>query len=271
MRQRLADVVRTLALLVVCAGGAGIARADTLLYDNGPISTGAVSSNGVAAPAGTTWSELQPGQGVAGFSGATAPTFSNRLADDFTVPAGGWAISFIRFYAYQTGSGTTSPFDALNFRIWDGVPGQMGSNIVFGDTTTNRLGSTTFDDVYRIFRASAATNRPVMLLDTVPLALNLAAGTYWLDFQYHTANSGNGFTPEVTLVGQPGKPGADGRQSINGGPYNALVDNSVAQDVPFQIFGPSVAAVPEPAGLVLITTGALGLLGGYRRYCRRAA
>ena len=58
---------------------------------------------------------------------------SNKgVADDFTVPSGEtWNISTASFYAYQTGSTTTSTMTSVNVRIWDGPPGVAGSQCYF--------------------------------------------------------------------------------------------------------------------------------------------
>ena len=66
------------------------------------------------------------------------------------MPAGGWNISTITFYAYQTGSTTTTTINNVNLRIWNGVPGAGGSSVVFGDTTTNRLAGSSFSNIYRV-------------------------------------------------------------------------------------------------------------------------
>ncbi|MBK7012791.1 MAG: hypothetical protein IPH43_09075 [Xanthomonadales bacterium] len=66
---------------------------------------------------------------------------NNWVAEDFTVPAQGWSISQVRFYTYQTGSGTTSTINDLRIQVFSGTP---GGTLVWGDTTTNRISSTTF-------------------------------------------------------------------------------------------------------------------------------
>ena len=51
--------------------------------------------------------------------------------------SGGWFIQTITFFAYQTGSTTTSTMTGVNLQIWDGPPDNPGSAVVWGDTTTN--------------------------------------------------------------------------------------------------------------------------------------
>ena len=69
-----------------------------------------------------------------------------RIADDFTI-ANTEFIDRITFYAYQTGSTTTSTISGVNLRMWDGSPDDPSSTVVFGDTLTNRLVGTTWSDI----------------------------------------------------------------------------------------------------------------------------
>ena len=122
------------------------------------------------------------------------------MADDFTVPAGGWNISTITFYAYQTGSTTTSTINDVNLQIWDGPPG-VGS-VVFGDTTTNRLAGSSWSNIYRVLDTGLTdTTRPIMA-DVVTVNTILPAGTYWLDWQSGGTLASGPWAPPVTIVGQ---------------------------------------------------------------------
>lgn len=83
------------------------------------ISTGATSSNGVALQ-DFTWSEVQAGNGTAGF-GNNITDF--MLADDFTIAAGSWNLTKITFYAYSTGfAGPTSPYTDVRVAIYNTNP-----------------------------------------------------------------------------------------------------------------------------------------------------
>src|SRR4051812_26017453 len=77
-------------------------------YVNGGLSTGATSLNGTAAPAGTTWHELQNDAGNNTESNtllASSHFTPYSIADDFTVPAGpSWNIQKMTFYAIQIGA-----------------------------------------------------------------------------------------------------------------------------------------------------------------------
>lgn len=202
-----------------------------ILFDNGPLTTHPGAGFG-----GADASVLQTNLGLTiyGFGHAVSSGF--RMADDFTVPAGGWTISTVTFYAYQTGSTTTSTINAVNLRIWDGQPG--ASNIVFGDDTTNRLAGSTFTNIYRsIDTAITANNRPIMA-DVVTVNTFLPAGTYWLDWQTGGTLASGPWAPPVSILGQTGKPGANGQQyNPTTATWGAALDTTFPQDLPFIIQG----------------------------------
>ncbi|MBK6724449.1 MAG: hypothetical protein IPG58_14620 [Acidobacteria bacterium] len=216
----------------------------TQLYTNGPLVTHPGGGFG-----GADASALQDGAPISntifGFGHAASTGF--RVADNFTVPAGGWTINTATFYAYQTGSTTTSTINAVNVRIWDGVPGAVGSNIVFGDTTTNRLASSTFANDYRVLLSAGllGTTRPIMA-NVVNIGTTLPAGTYWFDWQTGGTLGSGPWAPAVTILGQQGKPGADGRQMDASMVWSAALD-VVPQDFPFLITGIGTCATPTPS------------------------
>ncbi len=163
-----------------------VTAADGVLLDNGPIVT-----HPGAGPGGTDHSTLQNvtlGMGLVGVL-VSQPTF--RIADDFEVP-GTWDIDTFTFFVYQTGSDTTSIITAVNYRIWDGPPVDPESNVVFGDTTTNRLLSTEFSNAYRVSETLVNTDRPVMVV-VAEGAFSLQAGTYWVDAQFDGSLSSGPF------------------------------------------------------------------------------
>ena len=132
--------------------------AGVVVPDNGPLATGATTNSGVPAPAGSQLSEVQNEFGsptpqansIAGF-----PILQSvaRQADNFIVPVGEtWTINSVSTYTYQAGfAGTTSPFTAASLQIWNGRPGDAGSAVIFGDTTTNRLATSTDANILRVF------------------------------------------------------------------------------------------------------------------------
>jgi subtilisin family serine protease len=176
----------------------GTASTPVVLYDNGPLVT-----HPGAGPGGSDHSTLQNvslGMLTLGFNAGLPNGF--RMADDFTVTeSGGWNVDTITFYAYQTGSTTTSSFTHVNYRIWDGVPGEPGSNLVFGDTTTNRLLSTDWINAYRISETTINTQRPIMHV-IAEGGFHLAPGTYWVDWQLDGTIASGPWQPPVTITGQ---------------------------------------------------------------------
>ena len=232
------------------------------------LSTGSTSSNGVNAPAGFEWSELQSEGGftntLLGFSasGGTNPT-GLRLADDFTVnDGGGWSITSISLFGYVTGSAAgTNPFTTVTLRIWNGRPGDAGSSVIFGDLS-NLIGQTTVTDtnIYRIGPNTVGTLRLVRQLTIDLTGLTLGQGSYWLDF-----STSGGFVPVITAPGLRGG-GVNGNavQQLSNG-WFGITDGGTptgapafAQDIPFIING-----VPAPGAIALL--GVAGLVGRRRR------
>ena len=235
-----------------------------IIYDNGPLVTGATSRSGVAAPSGQ-WSEVSYDFGSTTATNTTigvgcqliGATTLNRCADDFNVPVGQtWTINQIVFYAYQTSS-VANPFVGVNVQIWRGRPGDVGSTVVFGDTATNRLVSTSDAGFYRISNSGPplntvpGTTRIVRQVNaTISPAAVLTAGNYWVDFQFDAGASGN-FAPPVTITGARGIAGQNARQFQSAtGTWADIVDAGnpatevdVPQDMPFKLDG-SVSGAP---------------------------
>ncbi len=270
-------LVLSLASFVFLAGTTSVS-AQTQIYDNGSFATGATTNSGVAAPAGAMWSEVQNPTGntmeansTSGIScSVTATVF--RCADDFTVPSGAtWTINQVVVFAYQTGyAGSTSPITAATLRIWNGKPGDQGSTIIFGDTTTNRLAASTDTNTFRVFNtvvgnggspptAPGTTRRIWQNNLNVSPALVLTAGTYWIDWNTSVAANGAHFAPSATVVGTRSLPGWNAIQSTDSGAtYVSIVDVGIAptgaptpptvpQDFPFKligsVFAPTAASV----------------------------
>lgn len=229
------------------------------------LSTGPVTGSGVAAAPGNEWSEVQASGGVANTNAGFGYSGTFRLADNFTVndPAG-WNITSVRFYGYVTGGG---PITNYTLRVWNQAPNTAGTGVVFGDTTTNRLGTVTNTNLFRIFNTTTpapgtapGTTRQIREI-TIPLNLNLGPGTYWLDW---SANAG--FYPSITVPGSRGLAGWDALQ-FSGTAWTPAVDAgnpatppSVAQDLPFIIDG---TPIPTPGAIAVLGLG--GLLAARRR------
>lgn len=225
----------------------------TVLVNNGPLIThpgqGAGGNNASIITTGTTF----------GFGHSPAGAF--RVADNFTVPAGEvWQVDSVFFYAYQTGSTTTSTITAVNVRLWRGAPDSAGSVLVFGDTTTNRMIRTQFSGIYRV--ADSTTNitntqRPIMV-QTVNLGgTTLTSGTYWLDWQTAGSLTSGPWVPPVSIVGQPVVPSADARQRNAAQVWINLQDGANPVELPFVLHGSSRGLNPlSPFNLVAPPDGA---------------
>jgi hypothetical protein len=73
---------------------------------------------------------------------------------------GGWIGDAITFYAYHTGSETASTFNNMIYQIWKGPPNDPASSMVIGDTSSNRLVSTDWTNIYRVSETRFDTQRP---------------------------------------------------------------------------------------------------------------
>lgn len=226
-----AGVTKSLAALK-----ASKSASTNILHDNGSF----INSPGTGA-GGADESVMQNvtlGADVYGWAHQQSAAY--RISDDFTLHGTSFLES-ISFYAYQTGSSTTSTITAVNYRIWDGVPGAPGSSVVFGDTGTNRLTGTSWTGVYRVIEAgfceSGCTDRPIME-NTVSAGVTLDAGTYWLDWQSAgSLISGPWANPITTGACTTG----NGFQSSNNGvswfPVSSTFGCEGQQDFPFIIEG----------------------------------
>jgi serine protease len=230
------------------------------IYSNGPLSTGPNSKSGVAAPNGTTWSELQNDMGNMMEANTTigtgATVGSNRLADDFTVPAGQvWRIEGIDFYAYLTNApAMPSPFVSYTVQLWDNVPGAPGSVVIAGNTATNVLTSSTDALMFRIVNSQVpppgtvpnTARRIWRNRVTFAAPIVLQPGTYWIDWDLDDNNpNAFAFNPHATVVGSRTQPGWNARQlTIANATWLPLVDTGnpvsapdVAADMPFDLQG----------------------------------
>jgi subtilisin-like proprotein convertase family protein len=226
---------KTLLVVGVFCMFIGAAKAQP--YINGNLSTGATLSDGTAAPAGTTWSELQLTNTGLG-SGANISA-NITLADDFTVPAGQtWNITKITFYAYSTGyAGATSPFNDTRLRIFNTNPSTGTPTPVFGNLTTNVFSASSSANMYRT-AVPAGTTRKIWKIEA-NITTSLAAGTYWIEWEHGTiAGVTSNFSPAKTVVGTTTQAGNNAQQhDIGLSTWTPITDGTPAgpQDFPFQI------------------------------------
>jgi serine protease len=245
----------------------GASVAQSLLYSNGGLNPQSMSNSGVAAPAGFFWSEIQNDTGNTAESNTTAGSAvsqdSFRLADDFVVPAGQtWDLEAVEFHAYQTNaSAAATPFTGYTLQIWSGRPGDQGSTVVFGDTTTNRFATSTNSTYFRIFNSSVpppgstpGTNRTIWRNRiTIDPPLSLTQGTYWLDWASTVSNAGAHFQPAVTLPGARGAAGWNARQlTVATSTWADVIDTGnpatapdIPQDFPFDLYGMAIVLPDE--------------------------
>jgi hypothetical protein len=204
-----------------------------VLYDNGPYfnSTG-TGANG--ANESVLYTSL--GMGTIGF-GNQQIAF-NRIADDFIITDYAWRIDSVVFFGYQTNSPITSTFTSVNFRIWDSIPDAAGANVVYGDTTTNRMIRSVWSGAYRITETTSGnTARPIMRNVCTAGGVILTGGTYWLDWSSAGSLASGPWAPPRTpvMVAITG----NGRQRT-GTIWNNAVDggtNTPAQGFPFIVYG----------------------------------
>jgi hypothetical protein len=223
------------------------------LYSNGPLVNGVGTGAG-----GLDESILQGNLGMTTLGAGHQVGFGNRIADDFTIVGPDWNITNITFYAYQTGE-TASTITAVNMRIWDGVPGAMGSNIIFGDDTTNRMVSTVNSNILRVTETTTgtATNRQIAASD-VAVNITLPAGTYWLDWQSDGSGGSGPWAPPITITGQT----STGNAMQFTGAWADLTDGGTLtpQGLPFVVQGTSAVVLVPPTPVPAINWIGLALL-----------
>ena len=208
-----------------------------VLFDNGPY----FNSPG-GGPGGSDGSVLQTSLLMTTLGAGHQLLNFIRVADDFTIPAGQtWNISTAAFYAYQTGSPTTSTINHVNVRIWDGPPGAVGSNVVFGDTTTNVMTGTAFTNAYRYSETTVGTTRPIMK-QTCSIGTTLSAGTYWIDWQAGGTLASGPWAPPIAILGQTTTGNAKQKTvASTGNVWADLMDTGslTPQGLPFMLEGTS--------------------------------
>ncbi len=244
----------SVAIFWVCCANAGV------IYDNGPLITHPGGGFG-----GADASAVQTALGFTTYGFGAQQSAGNRLADDFTVPGGGWTIGSVILFVYQTNAPTApSTITAITLQIWNGPPGAGGS-VIWGDTTTNRLLSSGFSNIYRVLDTGLlATSRPIMQ-NTASLGVSLGPGTYWLDWDFAGSGLyGGPFNPLVTILGQTTTGNA--RQYTGAWANVSDLGTGTAQGLPFILEG-STGAIPEPStfGLLAFGVGALVLMSRRRK------
>ena len=101
------------------------------------------------------------------------------MADDFTL-TGAALVREIEFYAYQTGSSSTSSFTACYVQIFDSEPIDSTAEPIWSSDTINCMTSTSWTGIYRTSATSFTdTTRPIMRV-VAGINATLPAGNYWV-------------------------------------------------------------------------------------------
>jgi len=208
----------------------GAANAAAVLYDNGPFITHPGGGYG-----GADLSLIQQSLGMANVGEICGSL--KRIADEFTVTeVGGWDVESIVFYAIWL------DIKAVNYRIWNGVPDAVGSGVIFGDTTTNRLTNSTFTNVYRARESNILSNSWPVMANTVSAGFHLDPGTYWIDMQTSNVTSSIAITPDITILGTAVTGNALTEDTV-AGPWYPATNYGKAQGIPFILNGTVIYTV----------------------------
>ncbi len=214
-------------------------RIGDVIYDNGPFITDAS-----ATPMESLLENNTTGLTLLGSSVNQTGLFS--MTDDMVLPFDATITSF-DFYAYQTGApNTSSPLLGVSVQIWDGIPSDAGSSIVYGDLTTNVTGGSIYTGVDRFSETTVNGDRAIMIISATTAGLDLAAGTYWVEWSITGDAAFSGpWAPPITILGT-----AETGNALqgNGTAYSPVLSGAVGsespQGMPFLVHG-----VENPLGV----------------------
>ncbi|MCB8916394.1 MAG: hypothetical protein H6666_00590 [Ardenticatenaceae bacterium] len=181
---------------------------EAVLWDNGPLVTHPGGGAG-----GADESRLQNSSLLMTTLGFGHQVLNNNwVADDFVVSdAAGWTVDAATFFAYQTGSTTTSTMTNVNWILYDGDPSGGGAVITSG----SGLQTSIWSNIYRATETTiGATDRPIMATTVNMGGLFLPAGTYWLAWQTAGTLASGPWAPPITIIGQTTT--GNGLQSLAG-------------------------------------------------------
>tara|TARA_R110002049_G_scaffold80597_1_gene205005 strand:- start:358 stop:1371 length:1014 start_codon:yes stop_codon:yes gene_type:complete len=205
-----------------------------LIYDNGPHFNVPGNPN-ISLLQNTALGTNTLGSGVSG---------DFTCADDVTLTAT-YDVASIDLYAYQTGAPTAPA--SINFvalQVWDGDP-SAGGSVIWGDLTTDLLENIEWSNTYRESETTPGTGRAIFRVTATTSGLQLAPGTYWLDWQYAGDAAFSGpWQPPVSELDVP--PNGNGLQS-NLGTYSPSLDTGTGDQLayPFQMYGTEVLGVDD--------------------------
>lgn len=181
----------------MCASGT-----NAILFDNGPF-----VNNPGAGPGGSDLSQLHSGMTTFGpamnYANTTGPF---TLADDFTITGNPWNVESFTFYAYQTiTTNPTPPVSTITsgrMRIWNGLPSNPASQVVYGDMTVNAMTSTSWTNAYRVSETTVNNQRAIMKVVCSTPGLVLQHGQYWVEWSATGSTTSGPWGVPVTINGQ---------------------------------------------------------------------
>lgn len=233
----------------------GVASSASVLWNNGT-ENGLASATGLETgprAAGGELSQLTSPNTLLG-SSFNDPSF--RVADDFTVGAGGWNVNSVQVFGYQTGA-TAMTITGGSLGIYTGDP-TSGLTLVASGT----FSSASLTDVYRVGSTTPTDSTRRIQTAFFDLAsVNLSAGSYWMVWGLTGSAASGPWAPVLTRPGSVDPfAGANAHQlAVATGVYTQIVDagSTNPQELPFIIEG---EAVPEPMTMTLLGLGALAAL-----------
>ncbi|MCR4966084.1 MAG: fibronectin type III domain-containing protein [Bacteroidales bacterium] len=158
-----------------------------------------------------------------------------KVGDDFTLPAAAH-ISTIDFYAYQTGSTTTSTITGAYVSIFDSEPVDSTSVPIWTSGLNSVMTSTDWTGIYRTSATALTdTTRPIMRV-TAAIDTTLPAGTYWVTVSMNGSLTSGPWCPPVSILGEVST--GNGIQLVQG-VWNAWYDGTSLEQlgVPFIVKG----------------------------------
>ena len=209
-----------------------IASSPKILHDNGPMVT--CEGCGVG---GADASEAQTNIGLTTLGFGHQMDLGYWVADEFTIlDAEGWAVDHFIFYAFQTGSTTTSTMEDVRWVIYDDKPDAGGNLVANG----SGLETTGWTNIYRTTTATTGSDidNPIMFDKVNTNVLYLPVGTYWIAWQTDGSLTSGPWLPPISIEGQTTTGNAiwsdDDRTT-----WTAVTDQSAGtpQGFPFVIYG----------------------------------
>ena len=188
---------------------------------------------------GGSATDLQTLLGLGTYGWGCQAASNNSVADDFMVPAGqSWLIDGIVLNLYQTGA-TTPTITSIDYAFLTadplGQPPPVWTNVPVPADLTKVYKKRDIDN-----ETAGCTRRLQRVF--VPLAelYEAPAGQHWLAWRASGSGTSGPWQSPVVIQGAVKKPGANGMQSTNNGPYAMVIDGGTAQaqqDFVFELTG----------------------------------